>query len=628
MARLTILFCVLLQHITLSSCYRDSNEKRSFTIDYINNQFLKDGQPFRYISGGMHYFRVPHEYWDDRLYKMRKGGMNAVQTYVAWNVHEPFKGDYRFSGNNDIVKFIETAQKNDLLVILRPGPYICAEWEYGGFPYWIMKEVSPTQLRTRSDVYLKIVEKWMSVLLTKLRPLLYENGGPIISVQVENEYGSYGNDHVYMRKLETVFRKHLGNDVILFTTDGAGDWFLKRGALPSLYTTVDFGAGGDVEKYFAIQRKYQPQGPYINSEYYTGWLDHWGEKHSRVSGLRVAKTLDTMLARNASVNLYMFIGGTNFGFMNGANFAKRLQPQPTSYDYDSPLTEAGDPTEKYFLIQKTVSKYQRIPPGPSPKPTEKASYGTIKATQTLSIYSILDHFQPVESENPLSFEEMDIPYGYVLYRTSIQHVLKGEAILDMKKMHDRAVVLVDGQTQGIVYAHNSTTLKISEGGTLDILVENQGRVNYGGMMRDTGKGILKDVTVNGNVLKNWKMYAINDTVLLSTPSTKHSLWSLYKEEDLSLDVTEAPCVTRFSFDVVGDPQDTFLKLDAWNKGVVFINGFNLGRYWTPAGPQGTLYVPKYLLKKRNILVVFETDAVPASLNERVVESVDAPVWTK
>jgi len=611
MSKLLILFFLL------AVCFiqYEAMQQKSFVIDYDHDQFLKDGKPFRYISGGIHYFRVPEEYWEDRLYKIRKSGCNAIQTYIPWNWHEPYEGQYQ--NFNKLVNFIKLAQKHDLLVILRGGPYVCGEWEFGGFPYWLLKN-SSIKLRTSDKVFLTYVETWLSKLLTVLRPLLYANGGPVIMLQVENEYGSYGCDHNYVNMLGSMFKKYVGDDVILFTTDGAGDGFLKCGAVDSLYTTVDFGAGGDPAKTFLIQRKYQSHGPYVNSEYYTGWLDHWGEHHQTRGSAQIAEYVDKILATNASLNMYMFEGGTNFGFMNGANGGNPIQPQPTSYDYDAPLSEAGDPTEKYFAIQKVISKYVAIPEGPQPTATVKMAYGKVNGKKVASVLDIIDKLTPVVAVNPLSFEDIDVPYGYVLYTTNIaSHSLDDVKLnLTLTKYHDRAHIFTDKNLQGIMQMNEpSHSINISAGTVLDILVENQGRINYGSYLADTKKGLLADVLLDGSKLENWSMRGFNGTELLTNELFENRLTNM----------TSLPAAVMFTL-TIDEIHDTYLKLDMWTKGFVLLNGVNLGRYWTPVGPQKTLYVPKFYLKSNNTVIVCETDKLP-TLEDSYIDFVDAPIFT-
>ncbi|GAA6082335.1 beta-galactosidase, partial [Tachysurus ichikawai] len=343
-----VLLCFILISVTLSSA------APSFTLDYRNNSFLKDGEYFRYISGSIHYSRIPRIYWKDRLVKMFMSGLNAVQTYVPWNFHEHLPGVYNFSEDRDLESFLKLCKDIGLLVILRPGPYICAEWDMGGLPAWLLKK-KDIVLRSSDPDYLLAVDKWMAKLLPIIKRHLYQNGGPIITVQVENEYGSYFTcDFDYLRHLLKLFRYHLGDDVVLFSTDGATVGYLKCGALQGVYATVDFGPGGNVTEAFEAQRHAEPRGPLVNSEFYTGWLDHWGEPHSVVSTEVVVKSLNEILELGANINLYMFIGGTNFAYWNGANTP--YAPQPTSYDYDAPLTEAGDLTPKYFAIRDVIKK--------------------------------------------------------------------------------------------------------------------------------------------------------------------------------------------------------------------------------------------------------------------------------
>ncbi|KAL9966667.1 hypothetical protein ACROYT_G024779 [Oculina patagonica] len=610
------------------------SSSRSFTIDWENDVFLKDGKPFRYISGSFHYFRVPRVYWKDRMTKMRAAGLNTLQTYVAWNMHEAQEGKYNFNGSSDLASFIQMAQSAGLLVIVRAGPYICAEWDLGGFPPWLLRNYTTARLRSSLDKgYIAAVDRWMSVLLPILKPLLYVNGGPIIAVQIENEYGSYFTcDHQYMTHLQAVFEEHLGKDVILFTTDGFNDRMLECGSLPTLFTTVDFGAGVDPAVPFSHLRKYQPKGPLVNSEFYPGWLDHWAERHQTREAAAIGLYLDKILAMNASVNLYMFEGGTSFGFMNGANGyqdSRKYQPQPTSYDYDAPLTEAGDPTTKYFVIMETIAKYATVPPGPVPVPTKKYAYGKVMMSKLSSIFDVLKYLTPlgpVNSTDTLTMEQIGLNYGFMLYRTKIP--FSGAAVnISIPGLRDRGIVFVNQVRQATLIRVNgktSATIKVEAGAFLDILVENMGRINYGPHLQDP-KGILGDVTLNNEVLKHWMMYplhfdeVVGDTKRLHTAVNDHEA-SVQIPSFYTGHIPPAPD---------GIPKDTFLKLPGWFKGQAFVNGFNIGRYWPVVGPQITLYVPENVLRpgkeEKSELVLLELDNAPCESPENCfVEFVDKP----
>ena len=617
--------------------HRCVGQNRSFVIDYDSNQFLKDGATFRYISGSMHYSRVPSAYWRDRLEKIYAAGLNAIQTYVPWNYHEDQPGIYDFQDEKNLTKFIITAQEVGLLVILRAGPYMCGEWEMGGLPAWLLRDPN-IKLRTSDVTYLSYVDKWLAVLLPKIKPLLYENGGPIITVQVENEYGSYpACDAAYMSHLRDKFQDYLGSNVILFTTDGASDGFLKCGYTQGLYATVDFGPGGDPVNHFKAQRDYEPKGPLVNSEYYTGWLDHWGQRHSTTSSSTVANSLDAILKLNASVNMYMVEGGTSFGFMNGANGGtSSYQPQPTSYDYDAPLSEAGDPTEKYFAIREVISKYAKLPSIPVPPATHKTAYGKVQMTASAWLLDA-DGLAANGSDGdyPLSMEALHQNYGFIVYMLTqpLQVPSNGSTkyTLTMQALHDRAVVYVDDIVQGIISRMDLAGLDAvvqimvpsTSKGRLLIVVENQGRINYGSGIDDR-KGILGSVTINGVVLKGWKSlsYPLKD---LSSISFKELL-------NNPVQTSTAFFHAQLPFFKAGQQaNDTYLLLNGWAKGQAFINGHNLGRYWPVKGPQKTLYVPYTVFNTANPadvneIIIFEIDKAPCNppFEDCYVTFVDTP----
>uniref|UniRef100_A0A8C6U5W3 Beta-galactosidase n=1 Tax=Neogobius melanostomus TaxID=47308 RepID=A0A8C6U5W3_9GOBI len=604
---------------------------RTFSVDYKNDCFQKDGEPFRYISGSIHYSRIPRVYWKDRLLKMYMAGLNAIQTYIPWNYHEETLGQYNFSGERDLQYFLQLAQDIGLLVILRPGPYICAEWEMGGLPAWLLNNKNIV-LRSSDKDYLSAVDIWMGKLLPMIKPFLYQNGGPIITVQVENEYGSYfACDYNYLRHLTQLFRSHLGDEVVLFTTDGGSVGYLKCGAIQELYATVDFGPGANVTAAFEAQRHVEPRGPLVNSEFYTGWLDHWGSHHSVVSADAVAKSLNEILLKGANVNLYMFIGGTNFGYWNGAN--EPYAAQPTSYDYDAPLTEAGDLTKKYFAIQNVIKMYHKIPEGPIPPTTPKFAYGTVFLQKLETVSSALEKLSysgPVKSMFPLNFIELNQALGYVLYRTTLPVNCSKPTPLSspLNGVHDRAYVSVDGVAQGILERYKTISINITgnAGSQVDILVENMGRINYGRGINDF-KGLVSNITLGADVLTGWTMYslsidqAVSQGLLGRSLSTNPAL-----PAKLSL-----PTFYGGSFvipDGIPDlPQDTYIKLPNWTKGQIWINGFNLGRFWPACGPQVTLFVPSNILSTAapNNITVLELEAAPCSGGPCTVEFTDTPI---
>uniref|UniRef100_A0A8C9R403 Beta-galactosidase n=1 Tax=Scleropages formosus TaxID=113540 RepID=A0A8C9R403_SCLFO len=606
---------------------------RTFEIDYKNNCFRKDGDPFRYISGSIHYSRIPRVYWKDRLLKMYMAGLNAIQTYVPWNYHEPVPNQYIFSGDRDLEYFLQLANDIGFLVVLRPGPYICAEWDMGGLPAWLLNKTDIV-LRSSDPDYIRAVDNWMGNLLPKIKPFLYQNGGPIITVQVENEYGSYfACDYNYLRHLTQLFRHHLGNEVVLFTTDGASVGFLKCGSLQDLYATVDFGPGGNVTAAFAAQRYAEPHGPLVNSEFYTGWLDHWGEHHSVVSASIVAKSLNEILEAGASVNLYMFIGGTNFGYWNGANTP--YAPQPTSYDYDAPLTEAGDLTGKYFAIRHVIQQYKSIPEGPVPPSTPKYAYGAVKMNKLKTLSEALDTVSfsgPVKTIYPLTFTDINQHFGYVLYRTKLPMNCSTPTPLSspLNGVRDRAYVSVDGVAAGVLERDKYITINITgtAGSQLDVLVENMGRVNYGKGINDF-KGLTSNLTLNSKVLTDWLVYSLSIDEAVSqgllTGSQTEEMWSTL------VTPLSAPAFYSGTFSIPNGipdlPQDTYIEFPGWTKGQVWMNGFNLGRYWPKRGPQLTLYVPAHVLSTDapNNVTLLELESDPCSSGSCTVQFTAIPV---
>ncbi|XP_030133196.4 beta-galactosidase-1-like protein isoform X2 [Taeniopygia guttata] len=589
---------------------------RSFQLDYEHNCFRKDGAPFRYISGSIHYARVPRPAWRDRLLKMYMSGLSTVQVYVPWNYHETLPGVYDFTGNRDVEAFLDLTAELGLLVILRPGPYICAEWEMGGLPAWLLWKPDIT-LRTSDPVYLAAVDSWLHVLLPKIKPRLYHQGGNIISVQVENEYGSYyACDSGYLRHLLGSFRALLGSEVLLFTTDSTRAEELRCGTLQGLYATVDFGPGSNVTEAFGAQRRVEPKGPLVNSEYYTGWLDYWGEAHASTSAAWVARGLEDILQLGASINMYMFHGGTNFAYWSGADYKGQYKPVTTSYDYDAPLSEAGDPTEKLFAIRTVISKFQPLPVGPMPPATPKYAYGWValrKHADLLDVLDVLCPSGPIQSQFPLTFESLKQVHGFVVYHTQLPWDVPDPATLDAPphSICDRGYVMLQKEYQGTLERDGQTPLHIMgrAGDTLDILMENMGRISFGANTSDF-KGLLGNLSLNSRPLSNWLIYP------LAIDTAVQQGWPHAALPKSSSEGQVGPAFYTGTFETPGIAWDTFVKFPGWSKGLLWINGFNLGRYWTCRGPQQTLFVPGSVLhagRPNNITVLELEGAPPAPL---------------
>jgi len=566
------------------------------TLTTSKDQFLFDGKPFRILSGALHYFRVRPEQWRDRMEKMRLFGLNTVETYVAWNLHEPRPGDFHFGDGLNLVKFIQAADDVGLKVIVRPGPYICSEWDFGGLPSWLLKDPN-MQVRCSYPPYLDAVDRFFDALLPPLVPLHSTKGGPIIAMQVENEYGSYGGDKEYLQHLVDGMRSH-GIDSLLFTSDGPRDGTLQDGTLPGILKTVNFAF--DAKEGLAKLREYQAEGPLMVMEFWTGWFDHWGEQHhisadGSDSIERSVQTLDDILAAGASVNFYMFHGGTNFGFMNGANLELTgYRADVTSYDYACPLDEAGDPSPRFAAYREVLRKFVDIPNLPIPAPATKKAYGRVSLTESTGLFDSLDKLSTKrESVTPDPMEYFDQDYGFILYRKRISGP-RPESMLYAHEVRDRAQVFVDGVPLAVFERETGdeiTTLAIPpEGITLDLLVENMGRVNFGPGLLDR-KGIAGGVMLDWQFQFGWEVYPL-------------PLDDLSRLEFNPAVANQFPAFFRGTLKVDA-PADTFLSLPGWTKGVAWVNGFNLGRYWN-RGPQKTLYVPAPVLKNGdNQILIFE-----------------------
>ncbi len=566
-----------------------SAQSHSFGVK--DGQFQLDGKPFQIISGEMHYARIPRAYWRDRFRMARAMGLNTVTTYIFWNVHEPTPGVYDFSGNYDVAEFIREAQQEGLYVILRPGPYACAEWEFGGYPAWLLRDPSLV-VRSNNPKFLQPAARWMHRLGQELAPLQVGVGGPILLVQVENEYGSFGSDHEYMQQIRHLLEDSGFTHSQLYTADGPEQ--VPAGSLPDLPVGINFGGGdsGAAQKAFAELSKHRSQGPFFNSEFWAGWFDQWGGQHATTNISVETQNLDWILSRGYSVSIYMFHGGTSFGWMNGADSdGKNYQPYVTSYDYVAPLDESGRPTAKYTAFRDVIAKYSKEPLPPVPAVSSPMSIPAFPTSQSVSLWKVLP--TPVHSEQLRSMEDLGQAYGYILYRTRIAAPVRGTLVLD--GLHDYAVVFLDGRPLGALdrrLDQQQLPFEASAASQLDILVENTGRVNFSSAIQGERKGILNKVTLNGKPLLGWDIFPL---------PMEHPDRFAFSDAPC-----EGPCFYKANFQI-DSPADTFLDTTAFHKGQVWLNGAALGRVWD-IGPQKTLYVPApWLRSGQNEVVVFDLD---------------------
>ncbi len=567
-------------------------------LTYKNDRFYLDEKPFTVISGAMHYFRIPREYWHDRLLKLKECGFNTVETYTCWNLHERREGEFDFSGNLDLAAYIKEAEELGLNVILRPGPYICAEWEFGGLPSWLLSYENMT-LRCYDEAFISKVRRYYGELLPRIRPYLAVNGGPIFMLQIENEYGSYGNDKKYMQAIVDIYREN-DMDCLLFTSDGPTYTMLAGGSMEGYLCVGNFGS--KPKENYETMKSFRENQPFMCGEYWCGWFDHWGEEHHVRPADEIVSDVCDFMEIGASFNFYMFHGGTNFGFCNGANYAEKFDPTITSYDYNAPLNESGDRTDTYYRIRETIGKYTALPPLTA-EDSKKAAYGKIALTESAKLFENLDSISsPIRTAAPKFMEDLGQDFGYTLYRTTVNGPSDGWG-LTIEKVHDRAQIFVDGEKKVTIERWNKDSyntglgLPLAKGESvkLDILCENMGRVNYGNKILDR-KGI-KGVRFGQQYHFDWETY----------PLTMDDLSSLQFKKT---DELAAPAFYRGYLNIEDAPCDTFIRLDGFTKGFVKINGINIGRYFNPAGPQKTLYVPApFLHEGQNEIIVFESDSV-------------------
>lgn len=574
------------------------------TFEAGKGTFLLNGKPFVVKAAELHYPRIPKPYWDQRIKLCKALGMNTICLYVFWNSHEPQPGVYNFSEQNDLAAFCRLCQQNGMYVILRPGPYVCAEWEMGGLPWWLLKK-KDIRLREPDPYFIERVALFEAEVAKQVKSLTIANGGPIIMVQVENEYGSYGANKGYVSQIRDIVRTHFGNDITLFQCDWSSNFTLN--GLDDLIWTMNFGTGANIDQQFAKLKELRPDSPLMCSEFWSGWFDKWGANHETRPADDMIKGIDDMLSRGISFSLYMTHGGTNWGHWAGAN-SPGFAPDVTSYDYDAPISESGQTTPKYWKLRETLSRYMDgEKQAKVPALIKPISIPAFRFTEMAPLFDNLPAAR--KDENIRTMEEYDQGFGSILYRTSLPE-LKNGATLTVNDAHDFAQVFIDGRYIGKLDRRNGEKQlalpACPKGARMDILVEAMGRINFGRAIKDF-KGITRNVEISVDIdgypftcdLKNWEVYNLEDTYEFYQNMKFRPIQSLTDRFGQRI-----PGAYRTKFQV-RKPSDTFLNFESWGKGLVYVNGYAIGRIWE-IGPQQTLYVPGCWLKKgENEIVVFD-----------------------
>jgi len=577
-----------------------------------DRSFYLDGQPFRIYSGAIHYFRSFPEKWRELLQKLKDAGFNTVETYCAWNLHERQKGEFDFSGRLDLERFLSIADELGLYAIVRPGPYICAEWEFGGFPAWLLADES-IRFRTTDPTLCAAIERYMDELAPRIAKHQITHGGNVLMVAAENEYGSFGSDHDYMEWSARILEER-GIDVPVFTSDGSRRMFLSGGHAGNRLCCLDFGLKGEItEQFYAALEAVQPDAPRMNMEHWIGNFDRWGIPQKPYDAEIVAREVEQNLALGASFNMYMFHGGTNFGFYNGAisfhdhpNDPRKTTyyPETTSYDYGAPLTEWGECTPKYFAIQRVMERHlgKQLP---RPQPVPVQSIGDVRLERVGGLFENLDRIGTRYRSNQLSsMEHFGQDYGYILYRKKIEGIIDPKHLI-FGTVHDRMHVYFNGIHRATISRNDEKQYVecadwLTEGGTLDLLVENMGRLrSLPELLLGDRKGILDYVYVSASCrqfLTDWEIWTLPMENLERLASTAD-------------DGNDLPAFYRGYFHAA-EQTDCFIHPDGFSKGFITVNGFNLGRYWK-IGPQFSLYLPGALLKEENEIVIFDEEPTNA-----------------
>ena len=568
-----------------------------FTVG--NKTFLLNGEPFVVKAAEVHYPRIPQAYWDHRIKMCKALGMNTLCIYVFWNIHEQREGQFDFTGNNDVAEFCRLAQKNGMYVIVRPGPYVCAEWEMGGLPWWLLKK-KDIRLREQDPYFMERVKIFEQKVGEQLAPLTIQNGGPIIMVQVENEYGSYGEDKPYISAIRDCLRGIYGDKLTLFQCDWSSNF--EKNGLDDLVWTMNFGTGANIDHEFARLKELRPDAPLMCSEFWSGWFDKWGANHETRPAKDMVDGMDEMLSKNISFSLYMTHGGTSFGHWAGAN-SPGFAPDVTSYDYDAPINEYGGTTDKYFQLRKMMQKYSKTKLPAIPK--MPAQFIAIPPFQLTEHADMLMGVDSVVMDSPLrTMEELNQGWGSIVYVTTLPEI-DIPSVLTLNEGHDFAQVYIDNKYVGkIDRVRNENSLQlpaVKKGQELKIYIEAMGRINFGRAIKDY-KGITNSVTISTEVDGHEMIWNLKRWTILTIPDD-------YATAKKALNAPPAPITSKmgyyrghFNLKKVGD---TFLNMEQFGKGQVYVNGHAVGRFWS-IGPQQTLYVPGCWLKKgKNEVIVLD-----------------------